>query len=438
MIAVGDRQPEPPDIDTGAVLAELEALRVENAALRAELDASPQRARGGGRLRPAVSWVLAALALLAVVAGAHAAWVQTTIADQDRFVATFAPLPQEPAVATALSQRLADELILAGDVAGVVEQGLPADLAFLTVPVTEGLRNLTADVAGRVIGSDVFAGIWRQALRLSHNAASLVLSTDGRVAIDLDEAAAEVVTELEARGVTLLSDVEVELPEIVVFENDQLESAAGALWLVDTMGWFLPLLALALIAAAIWVALDRRRATAIIGFGTAITILLVLVVVRLARAGTVSAIDDETQRAAAEAVWDTTLRFYRQGLWTLVVVGFVVGLAAWIFGTSPRAAGLRAWWADMIDRRRAPDAAAPTTGLARAVGEWQRALQWGAVVVGSLFILIVPDPSPWSVILTAIVVVGIIAVVQVIAGPGTPEPPAAAAAPADRRGASDP
>ena len=72
---------------------------------------------------------------------------------------------------------------------GVIEQSLPRDLAFLTVPVTEGLRNLTADVANDVIRSDAFAGIWRQALRLSHNAASLVLSTEGKVAIDLNEAA---------------------------------------------------------------------------------------------------------------------------------------------------------------------------------------------------------------------------------------------------------
>ena len=416
---MGDQIPQSPDMNTAAVLAELEALRAENAALREELALASPDGAGGGGWRSIASWILVALSLLVVLAAVHAAWLQTTISDEDRFVATFAPLPQEPTVAAALSQRLATELIIATDVAGVVEQSLPPNLEFLAVPVTEGLRNLTADVAAEVIGSDVFAGIWRQALRLSHNAASLVLSTDGRVAIDLDEAAAEVVTGLEARGVTLLSGFDVDLPEIVVFENDQLQSAAGAVRVIDTMGWFLPLLALVLIAAAIWVAPDRRRATAAIGFGSAIAILVMLVAVRLVRGGTVSGIDDETQRAAAETIWDTTLRFYRQGMWSLLILGLVIGLAAWVMGASPRALRTRAWWRGAIERRRGDDATVPTSGVAGFVAEWQRAIQWTALILGLLFVLFVPTPSGWLVVVTALVVLAIIAVVQVVAGPHT-------------------
>jgi hypothetical protein len=368
-----------------------------------------------------VSWVLVALSLLVVLGAVHAAWLETTLSDEERFVATFAPLPEEPAVATALSRRVATELIVVADVAGIVERSLPPDLSFLAVPVTEGLRDLTADVTGDVISSDVFAGIWRQALRLSHNAASVVLSTDGRVEIDLNAAADEVVSELEARGVTLLSNLDIELPVIVVFENDQLQSAAGVVGVIDTMGWFLPLLAVLLIAAAIWVAPDRRRATAAIGFGSAIVILVTLVAVRLARGGTVSSIDDETQRAAAEAVWDTTLRFYRQSMWSLLILGLVVGLAAWVMGTSPRALRTRAWWSRTIDRWRGGDAVVPTSGIAGFVAEWQRAIQWAALILGLLFVLVVPAPSGLLVIVTALVVLAIIAVVQVVAGPGSPD-----------------
>lgn len=424
---MSNRQPQSAGTDTGAVLAELETLRAENAALREELAVSRRQSDRDGGLRSVVSWVLVAASLVAIVAGIHAAWVQSTIADQDRFVATFDPLPQEPAVAAALSQRLADELISAGNVAGVVEQSLPPDLAFLTVPVTEGLRTLTADVAGEVIRSDVFAGLWRQLLRLSHDAASLVLSTDGRVPIDLNEAGEVVVAELEARGVTLLSDVDIELPEIVVFQNDQLEAAAGAVRLVDMLGWLLPLLAVALIVAAIWVAPDRRRTTAVIGFGTAVAILVTLVVVRLVRGGTVSSITDEGKRAAAEAVWDTTLRFYRQGLWTVMLVGLVVGFAAWVMGTSPRAIRTRAWWDATIDQWQGRDTTVPTSGVAGFIAEFQRPIQWTALIVGLLFLLVVPSPSGWLVIVTALVVLAILAVVQVVGGPDGEEASEAAA-----------
>ncbi|HSF86441.1 MAG TPA: hypothetical protein VLG28_12405 [Acidimicrobiia bacterium] len=414
---MSNQQPPSSASGTNADPAELAALRAENAALQAELAAYAASADRGVGVRGVVTWVLVALSLVAVLASFHAVWLQTTIADEDRFVATFAPLTEEPAVVTALSQRLADELIIAADVVGVLEGILPRNLAVLAAPVAEGLRDLTADVANEVISSEVFAGIWRQALRLSHNTASLVLSTDGRVSIDLNEAAGEVVGELEARGVTLVSGVVVELPEIVLFQNDQLESAAGALRLVDTMGWFLPLLALALIAAAIAVASDRRRTTAVIGFGTAVASLVTLVVVRLVRGATVSTLPDDTNRAAAEAIWDTTLRFHRQSLWALMLVGLLVGFLAWIGGHSHRAVATRAWWNTTIDQLRGPDATVPSSGFARFLAAWQGPIQWAAIILGLLFLLVVPAPSGLLVIATAFVVTAIVVLVQVIGGP---------------------
>lgn len=413
---------KPPTGSNDAAAAQLAALQAENEQLKAQLAQQPQaEPSGGGGFRNVVSWILVVLAILTVVAGVFAVWLQTTIADEDRFVDTFAPLPKNQAVATALSERLATELIAESDVGTVIEQNLPSELAFLAAPITAGLQTLTADVADGLIRSDVFSGIWQASLRVSHKAAAAVMSTGGKVSIDLNEAAGEVVTALEDRGVTLLSDTEVELPEIVLFQNDQLEEAAEVLEFIDTLGWFVPLLALIFIIAAIWISTDRRRTTAAVGFGSAIGLLITLVIVRIARAATVGDIDDETERAAAEAVWDTTLRFYRQAMWAVIVLGFIVGFVAWVMGPSERAGQVRAWWNGTIARWQGADAATPTSGVAGFVATWKRPIQWGAAIIGLLVLFLLPEASVWSVVIIALIVVAIVAIVQVVAGPEAPQ-----------------
>ena len=45
----------------------------------------------------------------------------------------------------------------------------------------------------------------------------------------------------------------------MLWQSDEIAAAAQALELIETLGWFLPLLALILIGLAIWVSPDRRR-----------------------------------------------------------------------------------------------------------------------------------------------------------------------------------
>ncbi|MEA2000686.1 MAG: hypothetical protein U9N84_02175, partial [Actinomycetota bacterium] len=185
--------------------AQLASLQGENERLRVQLEQVPEPAPSGVAARSIISLILVVLGVVAVVAGVLAVWLQTTIAVEDRFVGTFGSLPKNEAVAVVLSERLADELVLGGGLAEEVEELLPPNLAFLAIPVTEGIYTLTVDTANGIIRSDAFTGIWQFALRASHASASAVLSTGGEVSVDLNEAAGEVVSALEDRGVTLLS-----------------------------------------------------------------------------------------------------------------------------------------------------------------------------------------------------------------------------------------
>ncbi len=283
--------------------------------------------------------------------------------------------------------------------------------------MTQGVQQLTTEVAQEVISSDVFAGIWRAALRVSHVAVSKVLETEGEITIDLDEAAQSVVDAVADRGVTALQGVEVDVPEIVVFQNDQIAAVSQVVNYIDTIAWVLPILSLILIVAAIWVSADRRKTVAFLGFGSAFALLLDLVILRIVRVNSVGTIQEEITRAAGESGWDTTFRFYTGGVWAFITLSLIVGTAAWVLGPSDRAQQLRTAWVSMLSRWSGSDADQPPTDFEKWVIKWKATIQWGAVVLGLLFVMFGPSPSFWSVSLSAIAVLIIFGGVQAIAGP---------------------
>src|SRR5690349_20037832 len=95
---------------------ELARLRTEVTALRARLDGRDRRAYALTALHRLTAAVLAALAAFAIVASTIGLWGAATTLNTDRWVSTVAPLPQQPAVATAVAQYTTDQLFEVLDV----------------------------------------------------------------------------------------------------------------------------------------------------------------------------------------------------------------------------------------------------------------------------------------------------------------------------------
>jgi len=395
-------------------------LRAENEALRDQLDT---RRTMGPLWRRIVAGVLAVRAIVAVVASVQAGWVKTTLQDEERFVATFQPLPQDDAVAGVLSIRIADGLVEAAGVEVFVTEGLPEELGFLASPATAAIEDLIADLADEVIQSDAVTSAWTATLRVTHKAVSAVLSgndgalvaAEGKVAIDLDEIGAIVVERVEAAGLNL-PDFEASLGQVVLYEDEDLAVAQAAAQNIDTLGWFLPLLALVLIGAGIWVAPNRHRLTQFLGFGTALGLLLSLASLRIARSATIDGIDNEIGREAAGAVWDTVFAGLIQATWALLLLALIIGFVAWVTGPSQRARRVADWSSRTLDSWRRPSEQQPS-GFTAFLVEWKRTIQWVVVVIGILFVLFGPAPSGLVVVITAALVLGIVVLVELVTGP---------------------
>ena len=183
--------------DTVDLQAELAALRAENEALRARSGRSrrgrspvPQLAAAGGeRSSPPLCIVIATILVPVSIVGA---WARVQLIDEDAFVATLAPLVDDPAVQAMIIDESMEAINAQVDFQrdhrpsvfdGIAELGLPpraADaLQLLEAPAANGLESLVTTTVTRVVESDAFSEVWATATRAAHRALVGVSTSDG-------------------------------------------------------------------------------------------------------------------------------------------------------------------------------------------------------------------------------------------------------------------
>ena len=125
-----------------------------------------------------------------------------------------------------------------------------------------------------------------------------------------------------------------------LFEAPNLAKAQQGYRLLTTLRWVLPLLTIALFVAGVWVARGRRRALLGAALGLSGAMLVLGAALLIARSIYLNSVPRRCCRAdAAAAAYDTLIRFLRDGLRVLFVVGLVI--AAGAFFTGPAAAAVR-------------------------------------------------------------------------------------------------
>jgi hypothetical protein len=369
--------------------------------------------------------VLAILAMIVIVLSVEAIWMKTTLEDEERFVETLAPLAKDPAVATAVSARVADAVVESEEFQSFVTDRLPPELDALAVPISAAVRDVISTGGPEIIQSDAFADAWAGALRATYPAAKAVLtgndaalvSEGGVVSIDLNELASTVTARIEAERGIDLPEIQSDLGSIVLLRSDRLATAQNVLGAISTAAWVLPLVALLLVIGAVWAHPDNRWMVAFLGFGTALVALLSLVIMRVVENTLLGIIDSRLSLDAFSASFDTVTEGLRTATWALIVLTLIVGFLAWINGPSSRAQRLRTSITGTIDgRRRAPEE--EPSGISSFLAVWKRTIQGIVVLLALAFLIFGPSPSGISVLFTAVVTLGVVILVEVLAGAG--------------------
>ncbi len=409
--------------ETGDVVDLTEGSELSNAA---PTPARPAEDRAIG-WRWVFAVALAILAMIGFVLSIQAIWINTTLADEDRFVATFEPLAGDEAVATAVSTRVADGVVSSDEYQSFVSEALPSELGVLAVPITGAVREVVATASGEIVQSEAFAAVWSDALRTTHVAVSALLtgndraleSEGGVVSVDLDQLAQSVVARVEeSRGIDL-PELQTDLGSIVILESDQLAAAQTAAETMNRAAWVFPVVTLLLIAAALLAAPDRPVMVVMLALGIAFFGLVNLVFLRMAEGRLVDAAEAQVTKDAVESTYDIAVGGLRAATWALIVLALLIGFFAWLNGPSARARRLKSSTIGTIEGwKREPEE--EPSGFARFLSHWKRPIQLVVVLLGFAYILFGPPPSGVSVFLTAIVVLGVAVLVEVLAGSAEP------------------
>src|SRR6202042_1325858 len=211
-------------------------------------------------------------------------------------------------------------------------------------PISNGINGFVGTAVARVVASPAMARVWVAANRTAHAGLVKVLSgqgggavdvVNGKVTISLGPFIAQAEQALTKQGFSLASKLPAVNPTFALFEAPDLSKAQSGYRLLTTLKWVLPFLSLALLAAGIYVARGRRRALLGAALGVAASMLVLGAALAIARGIYLNSVPQSTLPAnAAAALYDTFIRFIKDGLRLLLLVGLVVAAGAFLTGPS--------------------------------------------------------------------------------------------------------
>ena len=300
-------------------------------------DATSDPITDSGRVRQISAVALAVIAVLLATMAVDAFWLHDRIFDTESFVESLAPLPQDPAVSTAIATKTVDVLSASGTAESRVAEVLPERLAFLTPNVLDLVEEKVYDATRSLVESDAFSRVWTTGLETVHAVIIGILDGDptypttGDVGLSLEGTAGLVLDELDKRGIDLFAEIETSVGEITFIQAEMLAGPRSLVNVFHAGVWVLPIVALLVLGLAVLVDRERLRPVQIFGIGLAIATLLSLIAIRLFAGYAGGRVENEVYREAAGSVWDALLNGY---LLISAIVGFValaIGLAAWWF-----------------------------------------------------------------------------------------------------------
>ncbi|MFC1430876.1 hypothetical protein ACEZDB_09420 [Streptacidiphilus sp. N1-3] len=310
------------------------------------------------RLRSALAALLVVVGCVLAPFCVVAVWVSDEVGDTDRYVATMAPLAADPAVqdavatriTTALTQRL-DLTAQINDAAAELPPRLGSLVGALSAPIADGVQGFVRKQADRVVGSDAFATVWTTANRAAHTAVDTFLTGENEgavqtqgdeVVLDLGPLVDRVKQALVDDGFSLAAKVPELHTQYVLLSSSAVPKAQKAFSLLRTLGVWLPVTVLVLLALGVLLAARRRRCLVAAALGLCAGMALLALGLVVGRHLFLGGLPDTVSVPAAAAVFDTVVHFIRTTLWTVFGLAALVALGGWLLGPSRPAVALRA------------------------------------------------------------------------------------------------
>ena len=313
-----------------------------------------------------LSAVLAPLALVAT-------WAHDEVSDTDRYVETVAPLAKDPAVQSAVSDRITEELLSRLDVRAVTDEAVDAlaaqglngrvttSLKSLGTPLANAIESFVGTQVQRVIESDAFTDAWVEVNREAHGQMVAVLTGETGGAVEVEGAAvklnlAALIEGVKQRLIDAGFALAERIPEVqatfTLFESADLAKAQTLFRVLDGLARALPIAALILFVAAVLVSRRRRRTLVAGSLVIAGSMLLLGLALNAFRVVYLDAIPtDQLPADAAGVIYDQLVHFIRLNLRAVLVLFLAIAAVAWVSGPDT-GSGVRTPGRDSCLRRR--------------------------------------------------------------------------------------
>jgi hypothetical protein len=418
--------------------AELDRLRAEVSELQQAHTDPPRRRRASWRAP--VAAVLIVLGCLLAPISVLGVWTANQVSSTSRYVANIEPLIHDPAIQNALTDKVTTEITSHLNVTGYTNQaaalltskGLPrvgSLLQSFAPSISSAVAGFIHSTVRKIVTSPQFARAWVRVNTVAHQQLVTALSgqgggaiavSNGQVTIDLAPFITMVKHNLAARGFTLVNSLPPIHPTLALFSSKKLVQAQTAYRLINDLKIVLPILALLLLALGAYVARNHRRAIIGAGLGLAASMLVLGAGLLIFRGIYLNSVPSSVLPSdAAAAMFDTLVRFIKQGLRTILVLGLVVAAGAFITGSSVTAVRSRSAFASGLGwLRESGERAGLRTG---PVGRWTYAHRTGlricAVSLAALILVFSNQPTGLTVILITVLLLVVLGLIELIGRP---------------------
>jgi hypothetical protein len=404
------------------------------------------RRRTRGRPRHRLGWrgpvatLLIVLGCLLAPISVLAVWTATQVSDTSRYVENVTPLVHDPAVQSALTDKVTSAITTRLDVTSAVNKaasalgtnGLPRLDTLLrgaAPAISSALAGFIHGQVHKIVTGPRFAQLWVQVNTVAHEQLVKALSgqgggavstSNGQVTVSLGPFITVAKQDLAARGLTIVNSLPPVNPTLTLFSSKYLVKAQTVYRLINDLKIILPIVTLLLLAAGAYVARSHRRALVGAGLGVAASMLILAIALLIARGIYLNSVPDSKLPAdAAAAMYDMLVRFIRDALRALFAVGLVVAAGAFLTGPSAAAVGIRSAFSRSLGwLRRTGEMHGVRTG---PVGLWIYAhrvlLRAGAVAVAAVIFVFSGPPSVTEVVLIVVVLLVALGLIELIGRP---------------------
>ncbi|WP_051551563.1 hypothetical protein [Nocardioides sp. URHA0020] len=451
MTTAGD-QPSNDDVaELRREVARLKQQLGETGTVALPTDAPARR----GWWRPVVATALIVIMAVLVPLSVVARWAHDTVSDTDRYIETVAPLANDPAVQTAVIERVTTEIVTRLQVDDVTDQavdalaerGLPplaaGSLKALSTPLADAIEGFVKKQVTAIVKSDEFETAWIEANRQAHTQMVALLTgkdtdlvdiSDRAVSVNLATIIETVKQRLVARGFALAERLPTINAQFTIFESDDITKAQTGFRLLSAANTALPIVALLCLFGAVAVGRNRRRTLVAGSLAVVAAVILLGVALNAARVVYLDAVPtDQLPTDAAAAIYDTLVYFIRLNIRALLVLFLAIAFIAWVTGPVGAPVALRGATTRAIGatRSRGERVGINTGRFGTTLGTYQTPIRVGLLGI-ALLLYVLRDHPTGEFTLWLVVVVGVLLlIVELLARPPVPavEPSPTAGAP---------